>query len=145
MGWVFLAIFPPHFSKRTSSASRSRLGNVLVCCESAVTLSGPTKRSTWRTKTQSRAFPPPLPLTWGPCMSDAPSKYLRRSRRFLNACVCSASLQKTCARWSTLTNACPSASANSTASPWEDPSTAGFTMPAANASDLNAWTMAARQ
>lgn len=56
----------------------------------------------------------------------------------------SVSFQKTCARWSTSMNACPSASANCTASQWEDPSTVGFTTPAANASDLNAWTMAAR-
>lgn len=52
--------------------------------------------------------------------------------------------QKTCAQWSTLTTACLSASVNYTVSQWEDPSTAGFTMLAASASDLSVWTTAAR-
>lgn len=54
------------------------------------------------------------------------------------------SFQKTCARWSTLTTAYPSVSANCTASRWGDPSTAGFTTPAASASALSAWITAAR-
>lgn len=60
-------------------------------------------------------------------------------------CFWFVSFQKTCARWSTLMTACPSGSANCTASRWEDPSTAGFTTPAASASAPNAWTMAARR
>lgn len=52
--------------------------------------------------------------------------------------------QKTCAQWSTLTTACPSVSANYTVSQWEDPSTAGFTTPAASASDPSASTTAAK-
>ena len=50
----------------------------------------------------------------------------------------------TCAPWCISMTACQSASASSTASPWEDPNTAGFTTPAVSALAQSAWTTAAK-